>query len=118
MSQFTSFQALKNAYPMLSSLSVRVHGGLYGKDEPFNQTFTGDDSMPQSRFPIKLSCKNPRITNGCAGMFDVRSSIDDTLKRGKDNDVARMICHVIAPGMTQECRNMCTIEIQAAYETP
>jgi len=123
MSEFTSFQALKSRYPTLSSLSVRVHGGLYGKDAPFDQTFTGDDSTPQSRIPTSFSCTNPRIKNSCSGIFDINSSIHHALQNSIESYVPeagayRAICDVVAPGMTQGCRNMCSIEIQATYQTP
>lgn len=119
MSKFTSFQALKSKYPTLSSLRVRVHGGLYGKDDPFNHPFNGDNSTPQSSFPTSFSCTNPRIENGCTGTFDIGSYIHHALQNGMASYTPPgVICKVIAQGMTQGCPNMCSIEIQATYQTP
>ena len=115
MSQFTSFQDIKSTYPTLSSLSVRVHGGLYGKDEPFNHTFTGDDLTPQNRFPTIFSCTNRRIKNGCTGTFDVASSIYHALQKGLNDYDHSRVCNTVAPGMVQSCPNMCKVEIQATY---
>lgn len=116
MSQFISFQDLKSTYPSLSSLSVRVHGGLYGNDEPFAQTFTGDNESPERDFPISFSCTNPRIKNGCTGRFDVASSIHYALTNALENHKsAGTVCGVLAPGMTQNCPNFCNVEIQATY---
>lgn len=119
MSTFTSFQDLKATYPTLKALRVRVHGGLYGNDEPFDQTFAGDDATPQSRLPLTYSCTNPRISGGCAGTFNIAPSLHQALQ----NNMVRYdgnagICDVIARGMTQGCRNMCRVEVQAAYDTP
>lgn len=116
MSSYTSFQDLKSAYPALKALRVRVHGGLYGKDAPFDQTFAGDDSSPQSRFPLTYACTNPR---GCTGAFDIGASLHHALQNGLVSHNGRAgNCDVVARGMTQGCRNMCSVEVQAVYDSP
>lgn len=122
MSSFISFQDLKSQYPTMKALNVRVHGGVYGKDNPFDRTFTGNSSAQESSFPITFSCTNPTFREPCKGKFNIGPSIHHALKNSLPKfvpsaDIFRGICDVMAPGMTQSCRNFCRLEIQAEYET-
>lgn len=119
MSKVISFQELQLIYPTLISLRVRVHGGLYGQDKPFDEIFEGNNSELQKKtFPKNFSCTKMWGKKACTGVFDIDSSIHHALKNTMENyELTKNICMKKNKGMIQECLNMWNIEIQAEYES-